>query len=470
MGRPERKRLKMERNDGAMQKERSHIDAIQSLCEEFRKYNRINPALYEQFHVKRGLRNADGTGVVAGLTQICNVHGYVLNEGEKESVHGELYYRGYNIKDIIAGCQKEGRFGYEEVVYLLLFGVLPTEPQLQMFNEVLAHFMCLPEGFFEDMMLKAPSPNIMNKLARSVLALYSYDENADDGSLEAELGKSLQLIAKMPNIMVKAYQVKRRSYNNETMFLHPEQSGISAAEEILSLLRADRKYSREEAMLLDLCLMLHAEHGGGNNSTFACRVLTSSGTDAYSAYAGAIGSLKGPKHGGANIKVLEMVNDIRSHVASITDEGQVADHLRKIVRKEANDYSGLIYGMGHAVYTISDPRAIILRENAVRLAKDTAFEAEFELLNIIERLTPQIFAEEHGGKKPMCANVDLYSGLVYQMLQIPQDLFTPLFAVSRMAGWSAHRIEELFTGGRIIRPAYKSVSRPQEYVSISSRS
>ncbi len=452
-----------------MQKERGTIAAIQDLCEEFRKYNRIDPAYYEKFDVKRGLRNQDGTGVMAGLTQICNVHGYVLNEGEREAVPGELYYRGYNIRDIIQSCRTEDRFGYEEVVYLLLFGALPNQAQLEMFNRVLAHFMYLPETFFEDMMLKAPSPNIMNKLARSVLALYSYDENADESTLEAELGKSLQLIAKMPNLMVKAYQVKRRSYNGETMYLHPEREGLSAAEEILSLLRMDRSYTHEEASLLDLCLMLHAEHGGGNNSTFACRVLSSSGTDAYAAYAGAIGALKGPRHGGANIKVLEMVEDIRAHVNSITDEGQVADHLRRIIRREANDHSGLVYGMGHAVYTLSDPRAVILREHAVRLAEGTEFEPEFTLLNIIERLTPEIFLQERGSSKPMCANVDLYSGLVYRMLKIPQDLFTPLFAVSRMAGWSAHRIEELFTGGRIIRPAYKSVSRPQKELPLSQR-
>ncbi len=452
-----------------MQKERGTIAAIQDLCEEFRKYNRIDPAYYEKFDVKRGLRNQDGTGVMAGLTQICNVHGYVLNEGEREAVPGELYYRGYNIRDIIQSCRTEDRFGYEEVVYLLLFGALPNQAQLEMFNRVLAHFMYLPETFFEDMMLKAPSPNIMNKLARSVLALYSYDENADESTLEAELGKSLQLIAKMPNLMVKAYQVKRRSYDGETMYLHPEREGLSAAEEILSLLRMDRSYTHEEASLLDLCLMLHAEHGGGNNSTFACRVLSSSGTDAYAAYAGAIGALKGPRHGGANIKVLEMVEDIRAHVNSITDEGQVADHLRRIIRREANDHSGLVYGMGHAVYTLSDPRAVILREHAVRLAEGTEFEPEFTLLNIIERLTPEIFLQERGSSKPMCANVDLYSGLVYRMLKIPQDLFTPLFAVSRMAGWSAHRIEELFTGGRIIRPAYKSVSRPQKYLPLSQR-
>ena len=451
-----------------MQRERSNISAIQDLCEEFRKYNRIDASLYEKFDVKRGLRNQDGTGVMAGLTQICNVHGYVLNEGEREAIPGELYYRGYNIRDIVAGCQDEGRFGYEEVIYLLLFGVLPSKEQLGMFNQVMAHFMYLPDTFFEDMMLKAPSPNIMNKLARSVLALYSYDENADDTSLEAELGKALQLIAKMPNLMVKAYQVKRRSYDGDTMFLHPEKEGLSYAEEILSLLRADREYTREEALLLDLCLILHAEHGGGNNSTFACRVLSSSGTDAYSAYAGAIGALKGPLHGGANIKVLEMIQMLREAVQNPLDKGQVADYLRRVLNREAGDGSGKIYGMGHAVYTISDPRAIIFKENAVRLARGTEYEEDFELLNIIEEVTPQLFAER-GNPKPICANVDLYSGFVYRMLKIPQDLFTPLFAASRMAGWSAHRIEELFTGGRIIRPAYKSVSKPQKYLPLGAR-
>lgn len=452
-----------------MQKERSSISAIKDLCEEFQKYNRIDPSLYERFDVKRGLRNQDGTGVMAGLTQISNVHGYVLNEGEREAVPGELYYRGYNVRDIVSGCVAEQRFGYEEVLYLLLFGVLPTESQLKLLNEVLAHFMCLPETFFEDMMLKAPSPNIMNKLARSVLALYSYDENPDDCSVEAEIGKALQLMAKMPNIMVKAYQVKRRCYDGETMFLHPEKSGISMAEEILSLLRADRTYTKEEALLLDLCMILHAEHGGGNNSTFACRVLSSSGTDAYSAYAGAIGSLKGPKHGGANIKVLQMVENIRENVKNPLDRGELADYLRRILRGEANDGSRLIYGMGHAVYTLSDPRAMILKENAVRLAKGTEYEDDFELLQAIEDLTPELTVSERGIHKPICANVDLYSGFVYRMLHIPQELFTPIFAVSRMAGWSAHRIEELFAAGRIIRPAYKSISKPRDYVSISQR-
>ncbi|WMJ22444.1 citrate synthase [Paludicola sp. MB14-C6] len=443
--------------------------AIKHLCEEFRKYNHIDPSLYEKFDVKRGLRNQDGTGVMAGLTQICNVHGYIVSDGERQPVPGRLYYRGYDIEDIVKSCQEQQRFGFEETIYLLLFGVLPTQEQLDQFIPVIINFMHLPENFFEDMILKAPSPNIMNKLARAILAMYSYDDTAENTSLESELEKALRITASMSNISVKAYQVRRRYYEDKTMYLHPIKHGLSIAEEFLSLLRIDRSYTKEEALLLDLCLILHAEHGGGNNSTFACRVLSSSGTDAYSAYAGAVGSLKGPKHGGANIKVLEMVNNIKANVADITDRKQVCDYLVKIINKEANDYSGLVYGMGHAVYTISDPRANILKENAIKLAKGTEFENDFTLLEIIEKETPRIFAELKGSTKEICANVDLYSGLVYKMLKIPEELFTPLFATSRMAGWSAHRIEELLTGNRIIRPAYKSVSKPRAYVPINER-
>lgn len=443
--------------------------AIKHLCEEFRKYNYIDPALYEKFDVKRGLRNQDGTGVMAGLTQICNVHGYIVDDGERQPVPGQLYYRGYNVEDIVRSCQEQQRFGYEEVLYLLLFGVLPTQAQLDKFMPVITEFMHLPENFFEDMILKAPSPNIMNKLSRAILAMYSYDDDAENTSLESELEKALRITSLMCNISVKAYQVRRRYYEGKTMYLHPIEHGLSIAEEFLSLLRIDREYTKEEALLLDLCLILHAEHGGGNNSTFACRVLSSSGTDAYSAYASAVGSLKGPKHGGANIKVLEMVNDIKAHVSDYTNRQQVSDYLVKIINKEAHDRTGLVYGMGHAVYTLSDPRAQILKATATKLAKGTEFEDDFALLEIIEQETPRIFAERKGTTKQMCANVDLYSGLVYQMLKIPQELFTPLFATARMAGWSAHRIEELTTGNRIIRPAYKSVVTKKEYVPIGQR-
>ncbi len=439
------------------------------LYKQFVTNNAIDPKLYEKYTVKRGLRNADGTGVTAGLTNICNVHGYVINEGEKSPIPGKLVFRGYNIQDLVANVVKENRFGYEEIVYLLLMGNLPTREELAAFTELIDENRELPHDFFEDMILKAPSRNIMNKMARSILALYSYDENPENRSPEFEMATAISIISKLPNIMVSSYQVKRRVFDGESMIMHPLKKGHSTAEMILSALRPDRKFTEEEAKLLDVMLMLHAEHGGGNNSTFTCRVLTSSGTDPYAAYSAAIGSLKGPKHGGANIKVGEMFDCVKENVHNWEDEGEVADFLRKILNKEAFDHSGLIYGMGHAVYTLSDPRAVILKENASKLAKNTEFEKEFHLLESIERLTPILFAEKKGDVKSMCANVDMYSGLVYRMLGIPDDLFTPLFAVSRMAGWCAHRFEEMVTGKRIIRPAYKSVMKEREYVPIDDR-
>lgn len=446
-----------------------NMDSIKLLCDEYKKYNYIDPSLYEKFDIKKGLRNQDGTGVLAGLTRICNVHGYLLNEGEKEPVDGELIYRGINIREIVENCNREGRFGFEETVYLLIFGELPTKSQLEDFERVMYELRELPEFFFEDMILKAPSANIMNKLARSVLALYSYDDQAEDKRLEIEMRKSLQLIARMSNIMVKAYQVKKSHFENGSMILHPLLPGQSTAESILSLLRPDRQFTREEALLLDTCLILHAEHGGGNNSTFVCRALTSSGTDAYSAYAGAIGALKGPRHGGANIKAAHMLEYIKAGVHNWEDKEEIAEFLRKIIRKEAGDGTGLIYGMGHAVYTKSDPRAQILKANALKLAKGTEYEKEFHILEAVEELTPKIFAEVKQNDKMICANVDLYSGLVYRMLGIPEDLFTPLFACSRMAGWSAHRMEEMTGNKRIIRPAYKAVAKERKYISLDQR-
>ncbi len=440
-----------------------------SLYREFIENNMIDPKLYEKYDVKRGLRNADGTGVVAGLTNICNVHGYVINEGERQPIEGELIFRGYNIKDLVGNAIKEDRFGYEETVYLLLMGKLPSLNELDSFKDIIANNRELPDSFFEDMILKAPSKNIMNKLARSVLALYSYDDDPENRSPEYEMATAVSIIAKLPTIMVDAYQVKRRYFNNETMFMHPLINGHSTAEMILSTLRANRQFTHEEAMLLDLLLMLHAEHGGGNNSTFTCRVLTSSGTDPYAAYSAAIGSLKGPKHGGANQKVVEMQTCIKENVSNWEDETEVSEFLKKILRKEANDHSGLIYGMGHAVYTLSDPRAVILKENARKLAEGTEYEREFNLLELCEKLTPGLFEEVKGEAKIMCANIDMYSGLVYRMLGIPEELVTPLFAVSRMAGWCAHRFEELVTGRKIIRPAYKAVSKEKEYVPIAER-
>ena len=439
------------------------------LCEQFIANNTIDPKLYDKYVVKRGLRNADGTGVMAGLTNICNVHGYVVNEGEKSPINGQLIYRGYNVDDLVSNVIEENRFGYEEIVYLLLMGNLPNKDELTAFQEIIAENRPLPENFFEDMILKAPSKNIMNKMARSILALYSYDDDPENRSPEYEMAIAISIISKLPNIMVSAYQVKKRSFDGMSLFMHPLIPTHSTAEMILSALRPDRQFTDEEAKMLDLLMMLHAEHGGGNNSTFSCRVLTSSGTDAYSAYSAAIGSLKGPKHGGANLKVSAMHECIKENVSDWSDEGQVADFLKKILRKEAFDKSGLIYGMGHAVYTLSDPRAVILKENARKMAEGTEYEKEFNLLDTIERLTPELFKEVKGSDKFMCANVDMYSGFVYRMLGIPEDLFTPMFAVSRMAGWCAHRFEELVTGKRIIRPAYKAVSKEKKYIPLNER-
>ena len=439
------------------------------LYKRFVENNAIDPKLYDKYIVKRGLRNSDGTGVMAGLTNICNVHGYVMDEGVKSPIQGQLIYRGYNIRDLVDNARKENRFAYEEIVYLLLMGDLPNKDELAAFRTMIAESRPLPPDFFEDMILKAPSKDIMNKIARSILALYSYDEDPENRSPEYEMATAISIISKMPNIMVSAYQVKRRSFDGESMFLHPLIPAQSTAEMILSALRPDRQFTDEEAKLLDIMMVLHAEHGGGNNSTFSCRVLTSSGTDCYSAYSAAVGSLKGTRHGGANKKVSAMHECIKEHVHNWEDDDEIAAFLEKILRKEAFDGSGLIYGMGHAVYTLSDPRCEILKENAIKLAKGTEFEKEFRLLDAIERLTPELFARVKGNDKVMCANVDMYSGFVYRMLGIPEDLFTPLFAVSRMAGWCAHRFEELVTGKRIIRPAYKSVAGLKKYIPIAER-
>lgn len=442
---------------------------IKNLCRELSENTIIDPALYQKYHVKRGLRKSDGTGVVAGITNICNVHGYVLNEGEVEAIPGQLIYRGYNINDLVNNVEAENRYGFEETVYLLLFGKLPNKDELDDFSALLSLSRDLPNGFVEDMILKAPSKNIMNKLSRSVLALYSYDEDCEVKSIENEMRIAVSLISKMPVIMATAYQVKRRVFDNQSMIMHPVRNEENTAQTILSLLRPDRQYTEEEAQMLDRLLMLQAEHGGGNNSTFTCRVLTSSGTDPYSAYSSAICSLKGPRHGGANIQVINMLDNFKANIKNWQDEGEVADYMRRTINRETNDKSGLIYGMGHAVYTVSDPRAVILKKKAFELAKGKEIEAEFKLLETIERLTPEIFKEIKGSDKNMCANVDMYSGLVYRMLGIPEDLFTPLFAISRIAGWSAHRMEEVLTGNRIIRPAYKAIAKELEYVKLNER-
>jgi citrate synthase len=445
------------------------MEAISSLCDELAKNNRIDPYKYERYDVKRGLRNSDGTGVMAGLTRICSVEGYYILDGERLPKEGKLSYRGYDIKDIINACVKENRFGFEEVAWLLIFGNLPTYQQLDAFKEVIGECRQLPDEFIEDLIMKHPSKDIMNKMARCVMALYSFDENPDDISPANVLRQSLQLIAQFPSIMNTAYQVKRRAFYNKSMYLHPVKKNISTAEYILRQTRANKKYTPEEAHLLDICLMLHADHGGGNNSTFATRVLTSSGTDTYSSIAAGIGSLKGPRHGGANIKVSNQMDYFLETLEDSTNEAQVKDLLVKILNKEAGDGSGLIYGMGHAVYTKSDPRAVILKQNAKKLAIEHGFEKEFITLENIEKLTPEVFGEVKGEDKEMCANVDLYSGLVYRVLGIPEDLYTPLFATARIAGWCAHRLEEITSNGRIMRPAYKSVTKLREYENIAER-
>ncbi len=441
---------------------------LSNLCNEFKEYDNISSADYKKYQVKCGLRNDDGTGVMAGLTCVCNVKGYVVDDGERIPVDGVLNYRGINVEDIVAGCVKDKRLGFEEVVWLLLFGNLPDAATLDMFRAVIADNRELPANFAEDMIMKAPSRNIMNKLSRSVLALYSYDDDPDNIELSNVLAQCISVIAKLPVIMSHAYQVKRRYYDSSSMFIHPLKPELSTAETILRSIRANKKYTDEEARLLDLCLILHADHGGGNNSTFTTRVLTSSQTDTYATLAAAIGSLKGPRHGGANLKVAEMINCMLNELTEITDDS-VKDYLARIIRKEAGDKSGLIYGMGHAVYTKSDPRAAILKREAERVAVGTELEREYQLLEKIERLSPIVLNNAKGTNRTICANVDLYSGLVYRSLHIPSELFTPLFAVARMAGWCAHRLEELATCKKIIRPAYKAVSSSQEYTPIDKR-
>jgi len=436
---------------------------LKSLCDEFRANNKIPQDKFELYQVKRGLRNPDGTGVMAGLTTICNVHGYLIADGERIPDEGKLTYRGIDLREIVEGCLAEKRFGYEEVAWLLLFGELPNAQQLQTFCKTLNSYRELPEYFAEDMIIKAPSKNIMNKLARSVLALYSYDDNPDDTSLQNNMRQAIQLIARMPTIMTYAYQVKRRHFDKQSMYFHPIDPSHSTAQAILNAIRPDRMFTDEEAKLLDLCLILHAEHGGGNNSTFTARVLSSTGTDIYSSIAAAIGSLKGPKHGGANHRVMMMMNEIMENVHNWEDETELGNYLEKIVRGEACDRSGLIYGMGHAVYTLSDPRAVILKTKARKMAEERDMLQKFELFERVEKLAPAAFSKVKGEMKVISANVDFYSGLVYEMLGIP------LFAISRIAGWCAHRIEEMETCGRIMRPAYRSLSKSKPYISLDKR-
>ncbi len=435
--------------------EEKHID----LYDTYLRVNTIDPKWYNTFEVKRGLRNADGSGVVAGVTNISNVHGYLLSDGDKVPDDGKLTLRGYNIYDLIGDAGAERRFNFEEIAYLLLMGELPTREELDVFISDIDSHRELPDGFTGSLIMHSTPPDVMNMLERCTLMLYAHDPEAEVRMISHEISTAMQLISRLPRIAVLAHYARAARFYNESMIIHRFIPGESTAETFLSMLRPDRQYTPEEARMLDIMMCLHAEHGGGNNSTFTCRVLSSSDTDAYSAYAGAIGSLKGKKHGGANHQVLEMQKELKENVSNWEDDGEVADYLAKIVRKEAYDRTGLIYGMGHAVYTKSDPRAVILKQYATELAEGTEFEAELNLLKSIERLSPEVILREKGTKKDMCANVDMYSGFVYRMLNIPEDLFTPLFACARIAGWAAHRLEEIAPKGRIIRPAYKSTHK-----------
>ena len=442
---------------------------LQKLAAIIQQKDPIPQELYEKYDVKRGLRNANGTGVLVGLTHVGDVVGYEIQDGQKVAVPGRLMYRGYNVESLIQDAEAHNQFGYEQCAYLLLFGTLPTQTELDEFTALLGAKRNLPDNFTEDMIMKAPSNDIMNKLARGVLASYSYDPNPEDRSLQNVLRQCIELISRFSTLAAYGYQAKRRYYDGKSMYIHNPRPNLSTAENFLRLIRSNTEYSDEEAKLLDLALILHAEHGGGNNSSLTIHVVSSADTDTYSAVGAAVGSLKGRRHGGANIRVMEMMDDIKRHVQDWSNENEVRAYLQKIASKQAFDQTGLIYGLGHAVYTINDPRATILRDHAEHLAQEKGLAEEFNLYKLVERLAPQVLYELHGDGKKICANVDLYSGFIYTMLGIPRELFTPLFAVSRISGWCAHRIEEIVAGGRIYRPAYKNVCEEYDYVPIEQR-
>ena len=430
----------------------------------------IDQSLYEKYDVKRGLRHADGRGVLVGLTSIGDAIGYEIDKDDKKvAVPGRLIYRGYNVEDIVHDVEKSHQYGYEQVAYLLLFGQLPTKNQLEEFQELLGRLRALPEYFTEDMIMKAPSSDIMNKIARGVLASYSYDPDPENRDISNILRQCIELTSRFSTLAAYGYQAKRRYYDGKSMYIHNPKPELCTAENFLRLIRSDKQYTPLEAELLDLSLILHAEHGGGNNSSFTIHVVSSADTDTYSAVAAAVGSLKGSRHGGANIRVMEMMDDIKKNVKDWANESEIRNYLVKIASKQAFDRTGLIYGQGHGVYKISDPRATLLRNKASELAKEKGVEEEFHLYNIIERLAPDVLFELHGGKKRICTNVDFYSGFVYSMLGIPRELYTPLFAISRIAGWSAHRIEEIVAGRRIYRPAYKGIAGERRYVPMDQR-
>ena len=431
--------------------------------------SQIDASLYTKYQVNRGLRDLKGKGVLTGLTEISEIQSSVEINGESVPCEGKLFYRGIDIEQIVGGFIQEKRYGFEETVYLLLFGNLPSREQLADFQRVLADYRTLPTSFVRDIIMKAPSRDMMNTLARSVLTLYSYDESADDISIPNVLRQCLQLIALFPMLSVYGYQAYSHYHDGNSLYIHSPVPELSTSENILHILRPDSQYTELEARILDLALVLHAEHGGGNNSTFTTHVVSSSGSDTYSVIAAAIGSLKGPKHGGANIKVVQMFDDMKNSLSDWSDEGAIRDYLRRLLRKEAFDHTGLIYGMGHAVYSLSDPRANVFKGFVKQLAEEKGMDREFGLYSAVERLAPEVIAAERRIYKGVSANVDFYSGFVYNMLGLPTELFTPIFAIARIAGWSAHRIEELVNAGKIIRPAYKNVQERRPYVPMDLR-
>ena len=443
---------------------------ILALAELSKEAGNIDPALYTQYDVKRGLRDLNGKGVLTGLTNISDVRATKVVDGVTGPDHGQLFYRGYNVKDLVNGFAADRRFGYEEVTYLLLFNKLPTQKELEDFTALLADYrQSLPTHFVRDIILKAPSRDMMNTLARSVLTLFSYDDYADDTSIPNVLRQCLELISLFPLLSIYGYQAYNHYYKGDSLYVHQPKAELSTAENILHILRPDSSFTPLEAKLLDIALVLHMEHGGGNNSSFTTHVVSSTMTDTYSVIAAAIGSLKGPRHGGANIKVVMMFDDMMKNVSDWTDEEEVGNYLRKLLHKEAFDQAGLIYGVGHAIYSKSDPRAETFRKFVESLSIEKGLEKEFALYSLVERLAPQIIAEERQMFKGVSINVDFYSGFAYKMLNLPMELYTPIFAIARIAGWSAHRLEELATNGKIMRPAYKTLCTDQDYIPMSER-
>ena len=429
----------------------------------------IETELFTKYDVKRGLRDLNGKGVLAGLTHISDVRATEIINGESHPAHGQLFYRGYNVKDLVDGFTSDNRFGFEEVTYLLLFSKLPNKQELASFHEMLAGYRSLPTSFVRDIIMKAPSSDMMNTLARSVLTLYSYDDRADDVSLPNVLRQCLQLISLFPLLSIYGYQAYCHYHDGKSLFIHKPDPKLSTAENILHILRPDSSYTPLEAKLLDIALVLHMEHGGGNNSSFTTHVVTSSLTDTYSVIAAAIGSLKGPRHGGANIKVVQMFEEMKLRIKDWTDEEEVSEYLKKLLHKDAFDHAGLIYGVGHAIYSKSDPRAVILKSFVEKLSVEKGLEKEFALYSLVEKLAPQLIANERQMYKGVSINVDFYSGFVYLMLGLPMELYTPIFAIARMSGWAAHRMEELANNGKIIRPAYKPIGEDKDYISMLKR-